>query len=76
MEADVSAEYKIERGIPIPPRHNSTQPFAVLAKMKVGDSVLFQLNEWKRARNQAYTYKPMQFTFRKEQNGYRCWRVK
>jgi hypothetical protein len=76
MEAAVSAEYTIERGIPIPAGHNSTASFDVLDKMKVGESVLFDHNEWKRARNQCYMRKPKSFTFRRDPNGYRCWRTK
>lgn len=68
-------EYTIERGIPVPARHNSTAPFDVLDKMKVGESILFNSKEWKRARNQCYMRKPKAFTFRSEANGYRCWRV-
>lgn len=69
------AEYTIEKGVPIPPRSNSTAPFGIFDRMAVGDSVLFNHNEWKRARNQCYMRKPKQFTFRKEANGYRCWRT-
>lgn len=68
-------EYEIEKNIPIPPSNNTTAPFEVLDKMKVGDSVLFSQKEWKRARNQSYMRKPKTFTFRKLSNGYRCWRV-
>lgn len=67
--------YVIEKNIPVPPRHNSTQPFQILDKMQVGDSILFNFKEWKRARNQAYSRKPKCFTFRRDKNGYRCWRT-
>lgn len=68
-------QYKIEQNIPIPPV-KSTSSFDVVDKMKVGDSILFPAIEWKRARNQCFCRKPKQFTFRKEPNGYRCWRIK
>ncbi len=68
-------QYTIEKRIPIPVRHNTTEPFTILDRMKIGDSILFNANEWKRARNQAYNRKPKHFTFRKVANGYRCWRV-
>jgi hypothetical protein len=71
----MGAEYTIEKGIPIPIRHNGTAQFDILDKMQPGDSVLFNHNEWKRARNQAYCYRPKTFTFRRETNGYRCWRI-
>lgn len=70
-----ATEYTIEKGIPIPPIHNSTTPFIIFDKMKIGDSVLFAHNEWKRARNQCYSRRPKLFTFRREENGYRCWRT-
>lgn len=71
----IDSEYEIEKGIPIPLRHNGTQPFNVLDKMEVGDSVLFNHSEWKRARNQAYIRKPKKFIFRRLPEGYRCWRI-
>lgn len=66
----------IEKGIPIPQsRSNFTDQFNILDELDIGDSILFPLNEWKRARNQAYIRKPKAFTFRKVKGGYRCWRI-
>lgn len=67
--------YTIEKGVPIPPRNNSTASFGILDRMEIGDSTLFSSREWKRARNQCYSRKPKVYTFRSEENGYRCWRI-
>jgi hypothetical protein len=72
----MTEEYTIEKGIPFPCAGYKNKAFTVLDDMEVGDSILFPLEEWRRARNQAYIRKPKQFTFRKASNGYRCWRVR
>lgn len=67
---------KIEKNIPIPFITNSSNDkFVILDEMIVGDSVLFEKKDWKKARNKAYIRKPKLFTFRHVPNGYRCWRI-
>jgi hypothetical protein len=70
---------KIEKAIPIPPRHvhfNQKYPFR---DMEVGESVALPAEAIHKARDAAYAYakaNKKKFTVRKiSETEYRCWRV-
>lgn len=68
----------IETDIPIPKLNRGTHRYDDLLVMSIGDSILFSVNEYKAARNaadKAMKITERRFTWRRVENGYRCWRV-
>lgn len=70
-------EFKIEKGIPVPPKKGSNynDVIGTLNKMKVGDSFLCNMDTANAFRSVA-PRKRMRVTGRKQQDGqYRVWRI-
>lgn len=76
MDRVVIEEYKIEKGIPVPPSRTSKDNLnELLHKMEVGDSITIKKSDDARIRQFA-TYNKKGFTIRKTPEGYRTWRIK
>ncbi len=65
-------EYKIEKGIAVPPRGRPRGVTAFLRSFEVGDSALLQI---KSLTGFSGSLKPMKFCGRKQPDGYRVWRI-
>jgi len=72
-----SDDLKIEKGIPIPPRHKHSGASNILRKLKKGDSVWLECSI-QSATSLCYQVNDDKsvFTRRRENDGTRVWRVK
>jgi hypothetical protein len=70
-------EYKIEKGIPIPPRRCGRKPRYPFGQMEIGDSVIVEIISGARAATTYGRRHGKKFQSEKQADGkYRVWRVK
>ncbi len=71
--------YIIEDGIPLPPtprNHPRTATSQAMARMEVGQSFAIASNaEWQQVRGRLSIMRPRRFSIRRQETGWRVWRI-
>ena len=81
MAIEKVGKFKIEKGIPVPPKHKTGEFSDLLRNMSVGDSVLIEGTLTKNLSTNLSNYRNNQapetlWTTRRESSGKRIWRLK
>lgn len=72
-------QYKIKKGIPIPPRNTGRKSMYPFAEMRIGDSFAVMANKARSVSAASQHFGKLhkqKFICRRIDGGYRCWRVK